>query len=78
LTTVVLASFGTDRLRRQEAMNTAGRENPNYGVTLPRNRAHDTEEQNRSRSIKWAEKQEKFPPKEMCFFLTAFIELTGT
>jgi hypothetical protein len=33
--------------------------------------------QNRSRSIKWAEKQEKVQPKEMCFFLTSpFIELT--
>ena len=33
--------------------------------------------QNRSRSIKWAEKQENFQPKEMCFFLTStFIEHT--
>ena len=32
--------------------------------------------QNRSRSLKWAEKQENFQPKEMCFFLTStFIEL---
>src|SRR5258708_835 len=69
--------FGTDRLRRQQAMKTAGRENPNHGVAWPRNRAHGAEEQNRSRSIKWAEKQEKFQPKEMCFFLTSpFIELT--
>jgi hypothetical protein len=29
------AGFGTDRLRRQEAMKTAGRENPNHGVALP-------------------------------------------
>ena len=57
-------------------MKTAGRENPNHGVALPRNRAHGTEEQNRSRSIKWAEKQENFQPKEMFFFLTStFIEL---
>jgi hypothetical protein len=35
--------------------------------------------QNRSRSLKWAEKQENFQPKEMCFFLTStFIELTGS
>jgi hypothetical protein len=67
----------TDRLRRQEAMKTAGRENPIHGVTWPRNRAHGAAGQNRSRSIKWAEKQEKFQPKEMCFFLTSpFIELT--
>jgi hypothetical protein len=57
-------------------MKTAGRENPNHGVALPRNRAHGAEEQNRSRSIKWAEKQEKFQPKEMCCFLTStFIAL---
>ncbi len=60
-------------------MKTAGRENPNHGVALPRNRAHGTEEQNRSRSIKWAEKQENFQPKEMFFFLTStFIELPIT
>src|SRR5207245_2598387 len=77
LTTFCFVGFGTDRLRRQEAMKTAGREKPNHGVALPRNRAQGAEEQNRSRSIKWAEKQEKFQPKEMCFFLTStFIELT--
>ena len=60
-------------------MKTAGRENPNHGVALPRNRAHGAEEQNRSRSIKWAEKQGKFQPEEMCFLLTStFIELTST
>src|SRR5437879_6476123 len=56
-------------------MKTAGREKPNHGVALPRNRAQGAEEQNRSRSIKWAEKQEKFQPKEMCFLLTStFID----
>ena len=60
-------------------MKTAGRENPNRGFALPRNRAHGAVSQNRSRSLKWAEKQENFQPKEMCFFLTStFIELTGT
>jgi hypothetical protein len=79
LTTFCFVGFGTDRLRRKEAMKTAGRENPINGVTLPRNRAHGAVGQNRSRSIKWAEKQEKFQPKEMCFFLTStFIEQTGT
>src|ERR1700720_677916 len=76
LSAVLLAGIGTDRLRRQEAMKTAGRENPNHGVAWPRNRAHGAVGQNRSRSIKWAEKQEKFRPKEICFFLTSpFIEL---
>ncbi len=60
--------FGTDRLRRQEAMKTAGRENPNNGVALPRNRAHGAAGQNKSRSITWAAKQETFQPKQMCFF----------
>jgi hypothetical protein len=50
-------------------MKTAGRENPNHGVALPRDRAHDAEEQNRSRSIKWAAKQEKFQPQGDVFFL---------
>src|ERR1700730_3547972 len=76
LSAVLLAGIGTDRLRRQEAMKTAGRENPNHGVAWPRNRAHGAVGQNRSRSIKWAEKQENFWPKVMCFFLTSpFIEL---
>src|SRR6266481_7743526 len=57
-------------------MKTAGRENPTHGVAWPRNRAHGAVGQSRTRSIKWAEKQEKFQPKEMCFFLTStFIEL---
>jgi hypothetical protein len=56
-------------------MKTAGRENPNQRGALPRNRAHGAVSQNRSRSLKWAEKQENFQPKEMCFFLTStFIE----
>src|SRR5271155_5367905 len=79
LTTFCFVGFGTDRLRRQEAMKTAGRENPNHGVAWPRNRAHGAVGQNRTRSIQWAEKQEKFRPKEMCFFLTStFIELIGS
>ena len=72
-------SFRTDRLRCQEAMKTAARENPNRSGTVPRNRAPGAVAQNTSRSIKWAEKQEKFQPKEMCFFLTStFIELIRT
>jgi hypothetical protein len=78
LTTFCFAGFGTDRLRREEAMKTADSENPNRGGTLPRNRAHGAVGQNKSRSIKWAEKQEKLRPKEMCFFLTSsFIEVVS-
>ena len=59
-------------------MKTAGRENPNHGATLPHNRAHGAVGQNRFRSIRGAAKQEKFQPKEVCFFLTSpFIELIG-
>jgi hypothetical protein len=77
LTTFCFVGFGTDRLRRQDAMKTAGRENPNRGVTWPRNRAPGAVGQNKSRSIKWAAKQEKVQPKVLCFFLTSpFIELT--
>jgi len=71
--------FGTDRLRREEAMKTADRENPIHGAAWPPNRAHGAVGQNKTCSIEWAEKQEKFRPKEMCFFLTSsFIELTRT
>jgi hypothetical protein len=60
-------------------MKTAGSENPNHGGTLPRNRAHGAVGQNKSLSIKWAEKQEKLQPKEMCFFLTSpFIDASST
>ena len=77
-TTVLLVGFGTDRLRREETMKTAGRENPTHGATVPRNRAHGAVRTDKSRSIKRAAKQEKVQPKEMCFFLTStFIELTG-
>ena len=73
LTTFCFVGFGTDRLRRQEAMKTADRENQKHGATLPRNRAHEAVGQNRSRPIKWAAKQEKFQPKEMCLFLTSTL-----
>src|ERR1700738_4892806 len=70
LTTFCFVGFGTDRLRRQEAMKTADRENPTHGVTWPRNRAHGAVGQNRTSSIEWAEKQEKFQPQEKRFFLS--------
>ena len=76
LTMFCFAGFGTDRLRCQEAMKTAGRENPKRWGTEPRNRAHGAVGQNNSRSIVRAEKQENFQPREKCFFLTSsFIEL---
>jgi hypothetical protein len=77
LTAFCFAGFGTDRLRCEEAMKTAGRENPNRWAHVPSNRALGAGGQNRSCSITWAAKQEKFRPKGKCFFLTStFIELT--
>src|SRR5271166_2539457 len=73
------AGFRTDWLRREQAMKTSGRENPNRCATVHSNRDDGAADQNRSCSIKWAAKQETFRPLEMCFFLTsAFIELTGS
>ena len=65
LTTFCFGGFGTNRLRREEAMKTADSENPNRRVAWPRNRAYGAVGQNQSRSIEWAEKQEKFQPKEI-------------
>jgi hypothetical protein len=75
-TTFSFAGFRTNWLRREEAMKTPGRENPTRWAAVPSDRDFGAAGQNRSRSIKWAAKQEKLQPKEMCFFLTSpFIEL---
>src|SRR5260370_32869109 len=74
-TALCFAGFRTDRLRREEVMKTAGRENPNRWGNASSNRAHGAEVQNRSCSIMWAGKQEKVRPLQECFFLTfPFIE----
>ncbi len=76
LTTFCFVGFGTDWLRCEEAMKTAGRENSNRWTILSSNRAASAGGQNRSCSIQWAAKQEKFRPMQQCFFLTStFIEL---
>jgi hypothetical protein len=78
LTAFCFAGFGTDRLRCEEVMKTAGRENPNRCAKVAGNRAPGADGQNRSCSIMWAAKQEKFRPTQECFFLTfPFIELIG-
>src|SRR6516162_11855978 len=75
--TFCFAGFGTDRLRCQRVMKTAGTENPNRWVLTPGNRALGAEGQNRSCSSKWAAKEENFQPRDRCFFLTfPFIEQT--
>ena len=70
LTTFCFVGFGTDRLRRQEAMKTAGRENPNHRSTVLREHMARLVRTELARSS-GAEKQENFQPKEMCFFLTS-------
>jgi hypothetical protein len=63
----------------KEAMKTSGKENQNSCATTPSNRAHGAAGQNRSCSMKWAAKVEKFRPRERFFFLTfPFIELPST
>ncbi len=52
-------------------MKTAGRRTPNCRASAPDNRAHGAADQNRSCSNRWAEKQEKIQPLELCFFLTS-------
>src|SRR5271169_1318603 len=75
LTTFCFAGFGTDRLRCEEAMKTAGRRTPNRWDEVSSNRAPGAGGQNRSCFITWAEKQGKVRPAEGCFFLTSpFIE----
>jgi hypothetical protein len=72
------AGFGTDKLRCEEAMKTARRGTPNCLACGSGTRAHGAGDQNRSCLHEWAEKQEKFQPLELCFFLTSpFRELTG-
>jgi hypothetical protein len=79
LTTCCFAGFETDRLRCEEAMKTAARENPNRWANVPSNRAPGAAIQNKSCSINWAAKQENVQPLETRFFLTsAFIEQIGT
>jgi hypothetical protein len=57
-------------------MKTASRRTPNCRTRGSGNRAHVAGDQNRSCSIKWAAKVEKFQPRERFFSLTfPFIEL---
>jgi hypothetical protein len=72
------AGFGTDRLRCQLWMKSAGRVTPNRWARLSSHAAYGAVGQNTSYLSKGAAKQEKFQPRGRCFFLTStFIELTG-
>src|ERR1700731_1887362 len=79
LTTFCFVGFGTDRLRRQEAMKTASKENPNRCAIIRQptgllERKLETSLLNRAG---W--KARKHPAVAKYFFLTLpFIELIGS
>ena len=75
LTTFCFAGFGTDRLRREEKMKTAGRENPNHGVALPRNRAHGGRSEQISLDQAGCEAR-KTPAEGDVFFLDFYLYRT--
>ena len=70
--------FGTDGLRREEALKTAASEKPNRWDKVSRCRAHGAAGQNTSCSFKGAANKEKFQPLGAFFLLTPFIELIRT
>ena len=74
LTTVLLVGFGTDRLRREEAMKTAGRENQKRYSNHVASRAHGTEGEHKP--ARWGGLDARKTPAagEVFFFLTPFIE----
>src|SRR5713101_1737479 len=79
LTTFCFVGFGTDRLRRQEAMKTAGKENPNRcAITRqPTELLERKLEASLLNQSGW--KARKHPAVAEYFFLTfPFIELPGT
>ena len=68
--------FGTDRLRRQEAMKTAGGENPNrYTTALVAFRVYGTEAENNSAQSGGLDVENKSGHGRSVFFFTPFIEL---
>src|SRR5580693_6831832 len=79
LTTFCFVGFGTDRLRRQEAMKTAGKENPNRcAITQQRTELlRQKLEPSLLNQSGW--KARKHPATTKYFFLTfPFIELLMT
>jgi hypothetical protein len=79
LTTFCFVGFGTDRLRRQEAMKTAGKENPNR-CAITRQPTELLERKLKLPLLNQAGwKARKHPAAAKYFFLTfPFIELTKT
>ena len=68
--------FGTDRLRREKVMKTAGRENPNrYATALVAFRVYREEAENNSAQWGRLGVDKKSGRRRSVFFLTPFIEL---
>src|SRR5258706_11937189 len=79
MTTVLLAGFGTDRLRRKEAMKTAGSENPNSRTRLCTEPSPWGGRSKPSSLIHTGWKVRNLPAVGEVFFLTSpFIELIRT
>jgi hypothetical protein len=70
------AGFGTDRLRCEQAMKTAGRGNPHHWANMSRNPSTIVRPvKTNSRSFTWAAKQE-IPANADVFFLDFFLYRT--
>ena len=79
LTTFCFVGFGTDRLRREEVMNTAGRENPNrYATVRVAFRVCGTEGENNPAQWDGLDVKKKSGHSRSVFFLTPLIELIGS
>jgi hypothetical protein len=71
MTTVLLVSFRTDWLRREDTMKTAWKETGNRWAAVFSIRMDGAAGQNRTCSSTWGWKQEKFQRWGKCFFLTS-------
>src|SRR2546429_8729562 len=71
MTTVLLVSFRTDWLRREDTMKTAWKETGNRWAAVFSIRMDGAAGQNRTCSNTWGWKQEKFQRWGKCFLLTS-------
>src|SRR5436309_6022599 len=71
MTTVLLVSFRTDWLRREDTMKTAWKETGNRWAAVFSIRMDGAAGQNRTCSSTWGWKQEKFQRWGKCFLLTS-------
>src|SRR5438046_2940556 len=71
MTTVLLVSFRTDWIRREDTMKTAWKETGNRWAAVFSIRMDGAAGQNRTCSSTWGWKQEKFQRWGKCFLLTS-------